>query len=290
MREEDLKVRFVKNSAAFLAVAGASLALSIGAAHASIVELSMTTGINATTHNTVYPYMAPGDTVTLTVRYDTDTVSSGAFGGTTLYKNAITYFGFEIERAGVTTYSGGVSGAFGQVQISDNAGPAGNQYDGMTFRIFDDQVDYPSGTRSGTTPAGAIMPVFETGDTEYGYLFFRDFLMHFTIEDESVLGSEALPTAEQLMVYGVSPFGPHNGTTPWSGVWEFENRLKVLGGMGSFGPGAPRDGEQYSFASSVGDYTPGDVSEVPLPASLPLFAAGFAAVAGLRRKTARKRG
>ena len=289
MREEDLKVHLVKNSAAFLAVAGASLALSIGAAQASIVELSMTTGVSGTTHNTVRPYMAPGDIVTLTVRYNTEAASSGAFGATTLYKNAITYFGFEIERAGVTTYSGSVSGAFGQVQIGDNTGAAADPYDTMTFRMFDDQVDYPSGTRTGTTPADAIMPVFETGDSEYGYLFFHDFTMHFTIEDESVLGSEALPTADQLMVYGVSPFGPHNGTTPWSGVWEFENRLHVLGGMGSFGPGAPREGEEYSFASSVSEYTPGDVSEVPLPASFPLFAAGFAAVAGLRRKRSKQR-
>lgn len=243
----------------------------------------MSSPVNATTHATVHPYMQPGDIATLTVRYDTEASSSGAFGSSTLYKNAITYFGFALERGGVTTYSGSVSGNFGQISVSDNSG-ASPEFDNITFRIFDDWADYPSGTRNGTNSAPPILPLYATGDPTYGDLFFRDFRMHFLTIDNTVLASEALPTLSDLTVMGGgSPFGPYNGNTPWSGFWEFENRTSVLGGLGSFGPGAPRDGEPYEISFSVREYA-GDVSEAPLPASLPLFAAGLAGLGVIRKR------
>ncbi|WP_133162346.1 VPLPA-CTERM sorting domain-containing protein [Hyphococcus luteus] len=265
----------------FCLVGALGVAALSGAAHASIVELKMTTSINGTTHTTVHPYMAPGDTAMLTVRYDTEAGSPEAFGGGTLYKNAVTYFGFALERGGVETYSGSVSGNFGQIQVAN-----GGAYDNMAFRIFDDQVNYPSGTRNGTIPAGDITPFLDTGDPVYGDLFFRDFRMHFTMVDNTVIDSEALPTAADLVVAGGgSPFGPRIGNTAWSGFWEFENRLQVLGGLGSFGPGAPRDGDDYQIDFSVREYTGDSVSEVPLPAALPLFGFGLAGLgAALRRR------
>jgi hypothetical protein len=125
-----------------------------------------------------------------------------------------------------------------------------------------------------------------TGDPTYGDLLFHDFRLHFLTVDNSVLTSETLPSLVDLSVTGGgSPFGPHNGNTPWSAAYQFENWRDVLGGFGTFGPGAPREGESFEMTFTVREYA-GDISEVPLPASLPLFVAGIAGLAGLRSKRA----
>lgn len=269
-------------------LAGAlSAAALFGAANATIVELQMTSAVRAINHSEAYPYINAGDIATLTVRYDTEAGTSSAFGSGTLYKNAITYFSFSLERSGVETYSGSVSGNFGQIDVANNVG-AGGAYDNMTFRIFNDNVDYPSGTRNGTVPAGDL-PLRVTGDAYLGDMLFRDFAMHFTMIDNTVIDSEALPTAADLAVPGGgSPFGPRIGNNPWSGYWEFVNYTTTGCCAGSFGAGTPRAGDIDNFviSYSVRDYTGGDVSEVPVPAALPLFGFGLAGLgAALRRRT-----
>ncbi|WP_375204987.1 VPLPA-CTERM sorting domain-containing protein [Hyphococcus sp.] len=277
----------MRTAVRLFAALSAAAAVSVTASEAAIVELSMTAAVNNTTHTEVHPYLAPGDIATLTVRYDTDTAATGPHGTTTFYQNAITYFSFELERGGATTYSGSVSGNFGQVSVSNDTGPGG-AYDAITFRIFDDVVDYPSGTRTGTTPAPdlALMP---TGDPIYGDLLFHDFRMHFLTVDNTVLSSEALPTLADLAIAGGgSPFAPRSGNTPWSGDYQSENWTQVLGGFGTFGPGTYRDSSPYDIDFTVREYIDSDVSEVPLPAAAPLFGLGLAGFAGLRRRKASK--
>jgi hypothetical protein len=250
----------------------------------------MSAPVNATTHTTIHPYMAPGDLATLTVRYDTDTPLSQTFGSASLYKNAITYFSFEVSRGGSQLYFGAVSGNFGQVDVFDTATSGG--HDRLTFRLFNDQVDYPSGTRNGTVPMGTLSPLYQTGDPLYDEIAFRDFRMHFHMLDETVLSDEDLPTDQDLAVAGLStPFVPVNGNTPWSGYWEFTNPAVTLGRLGSFGPGTVRDASTYPLTTSVapangggtGGGTTGGSDAIPEPASLPLMLAGLAGLAGIRR-------
>ena len=277
----------MRSTVKMFAACGVAIAMSMSAGEAAIIELNMSAAVKNTAHTEVNPYLAPGDIATLTVRYDTETTSSGAFGASTLYKNAITYFGFELERGGVTTYSGSVSGNFGQISVTDNSG-ASPGFDTITFRIFDTLADYPSGTRTGTN-LPADLPLLPTGDAAYGDLLFHDFLMHFLTVDNTVLSSEGLPTLADLTIAGAdSPFGPHNGNTPWSGAYQSENYTQVLGGFGTFGPGTYRDNSPYDVSFSVREYMDGGVSEVPLPAAAPLFGLGLAGLAGFRRRAGKR--
>lgn len=279
---------FVRRVLNVFAAGGLLAVMSGSAAEAAIIELTMSTPVNAVTHTEVTPYLAPGDIATLTVRYDTDSAATAASGASALYQNAITYFGFEIERGGVTTYSGSISGNFGQISVADQSGAA--VADIITFRIFDTLGDYPGATRAGTT-LPPDLPLMSTGDPVYGDLLFHDFRLHFMTVDNTVLSSASLPSLAALTIAGGgSPFGPHNGNTPWSGQYQSENWRRVLGGFGSFGPGAPRAGQPYPISYSVREYNGGGVSEVPLPAAAPLFGLGLAGLAGFRRRRARNRG
>ena len=272
------------------ALAGACCAVAAmsGSAQASVVELKVTTTVRSVNHVEATPYVDAGDVATLTVRYDTEAGTSSLYGGAMLYLNAITYFSFELEREGVQTYSGSISGNFGQISVANDVNGLYGATDRLTFRIFDDSVDYPIAQNS-TTPAGDL-PIVTTGDAALGDFFFRDFLMHFSTVDDTVFDSDALPTAADLaMPDGGSPFGPYVGMNPWSAFWQFENYGTThYCCAGSFGAGAPKAGDidTYQIDFSVRNYTGDTVSEVPLPAALPLFAFGLAGFGALRRRRA----
>lgn len=257
---------------------GGVLALALGGADmaqaGTIYEWSMRSPIaNITSVSSVAPWIAAGDVATLTVRYESGFAKDQDYGGGALYKNHITYFGLQLERGGSVTYSGSVSGDFGQISVVDNA----TGHDSISFRLRDAYpgtspgdplytANYPSGTRSGTAVVPAVGPAIDTGDPLKGLLSFKNFDMLF-FTDASVLNSDALPTG-----LSASDFIAVAGNTPWSGRWDL-SADGVQNGY-SFGPGSVPATGGYDIRFTASEL-PGGGAGVPLPATLLLLVPGL---------------
>lgn len=251
----------------FCALGGFALAtLCLQApAHAVIVDLTLSGVVNSSSTVAKVPL---GSLLSMTFTYDTDTglSSSGTTpggGAVATFNNAITGFSTTVTSADGTSvlYDGSAAGPFGFIQITnDNAtGPAGT-YDVFYASIRSLATDY---SPSGPTPLpNTDIAYFDAQGANNG---FRSASLRLPLISTALL-STAIPSSID--------FADVNTGNP-STSFLFNLQYTYVGPDGS---GQTVNGGPINFGASFDSLTvtpAGSVSTVPLPAALPLFAAGL---------------
>jgi hypothetical protein len=271
-----------------LFLAGAA-ALVSGVVHAGIIEFNMTSTVEyaANPASAATPYfLAIGDSVALTMRYDSTApgVIESPFSKT--YANAITYFGLTISRGGTDLYSGAVTGNFGQVRVENRT--AAGYYDRIDFNVFSDPATYHYMAPPGTNAMPWLPAHNGQGDTGYGAMIFHFFRIAFTTTDQTVLASTDLPADAGWS----SLLSPQPWVAPWGVYWQFERPQSYWPNQIVFGTfGRSHGGSETTMG--VREYVPalpGGGGSAPVPEHGPgAVAAGLAiaCLAAVRRLAAR---
>jgi hypothetical protein len=252
------------------------------AAHAVIVDLTLSGQVNASSTAAKVPV---GSFLEMTFTYDTDTAlhsSSTTPGGGAVatYTNAITGFATTVTAPDGTTvlYSGTATGGpFGYIRVTDdNTTVAAGTYDVLQAVISDYAPDYSAAGASGSNVLPSTdIPYFDAEGANNG---FRSATIRLPLISSALL-STAIPSS--------IAFSDVNTSNP-STSFLFNLIYTYIGPDGSgqtvnSGPiniGANLTGLSLSAA--------GTPSEVPLPAALPLFAAGLSGLGAMGWRTRRR--
>ncbi|NOZ67581.1 MAG: PEP-CTERM sorting domain-containing protein [Alphaproteobacteria bacterium] len=230
--------------ATFCTIIG-SLLFGTMQASATIIEIQVSSPVNSVSFPALSPYLAAGDLAKFTVRYDTETTASGNSGNTTFYNGAITYLGFDLERSGVSLYSGNASGNFGRVRVTNAPNFPVQATDSMVFDLFTDDNNYGfhgvAPRNAALTEINPPLPDYVTGDALFGNFQFEYFKINLSGVSKDVWPDTNLPDlADLTMNGGGGPFAPKLGTGLWSAGYFLPSYFPNGGSKGTFGSGAPR--------------------------------------------------
>ena len=250
------------------------------AAEASTVNLTMTGVVNSSSTAAKVPI---GSFLSMTFAYKTDTplyTTTTTLGGGTVatYTNAITAFSTTVTAPDGTTllYSGSATGPFGYIRvINDNTTVSAGTYDVFQATINSSASDYsPAGAAGSNALPNTGIAYF---DAQGAYNGFRSTTIRLPLLSTALVDT-SIPSSIDFSK--VNPSNP--GTSFMFDLW-----YTYVGPSGPADNQGPIDIGANLTGLSV---TAANVSAVPLPAALPLFAAGLGGfgLIGTRRRRQRQ--
>ncbi len=247
------------------------------AAHAVVVDMTLTGVVNASSTTAKVPI---GSLLSMTFTYDTDTTLSATSGGgkVATYNNAITGFSTTVtssDGASVLYTGTATGGPFGYIRVTnDNTTAAAGTYDVFQATISDYAPDYNAAGASGSN----VLPNTDIAyfDAEGANNGFRSASLRLPL-----ISTALLDTSIPLSI----DFADVNTGNP-STSFLFNLQYTYVGPDGS---GQTVNSGPINFGASFDTLTVRAVSTVPLPAALPLFAAGLGGLGAMGWR-ARRRG